>query len=177
MHGLRRPEVFASLVAKQEQADIGELQKLFVTYAAHMNDYLNFLVRQGVPQVEAVLEGIRRCKSLGPALDAFETSSRHYQQFGLSQLADSVASCRAHIANVLRTLERTVFADPELPAPPNAASPPEIGAVMRNLAELRELIAKGTPYRIASAMVEAKYPELVSLSGGAEERRDASPRA
>jgi hypothetical protein len=110
-----------------------------------------------------VLEGIRRCKALSPALDAFEASSRHYQQFGHTQLADSVVSCRTHMARVLRTLETTVFADPELPAPSNVPSPPETGAVMRNLAELRELIAKGSPYRIASAMVEARYPELMPL--------------
>jgi hypothetical protein len=185
MHGIRQSEIVdgdmagQEVVARQEEADIGRLRDLFAEYDTHMSGYLSYLGRQGLPQVEDVLEGIKRCTAFEPLLNAFETSGRHYEQFGLTRLADLVEDCREYSAKVLKRLKVTVFADPELPAPPMARNTPAIGYVMRRLADLHELVAKGTPYWIAYAIVEAKYAGVTPLypDPGAAAPEPANPQA
>jgi hypothetical protein len=179
MHGIRQSEIVDGVMARQEEADIGRLRDLFAEYDAHMSGYLSYLGRQGLPQVEDVLEGIKRCTAFEPLLNAFDTSGRHYEQFGLTRLADLVEDCREYSAKVLKRLKVTVFADPELPAPPMARNTPAIGYVIRRLADLHELVAKGTPYWIAYSIVEAKYRDVTPLypDPGAAESQPAIPQA
>jgi hypothetical protein len=179
MHGIRQSEIVDGVVARQEEADIGRLRDLFAEYDAHMSGYLSYLGRQGLPQVEDVLEGIKRCTAFEPLLNAFDTSGRHYEQFGLTRLADLVENCREYSAKVLKRLKVTVFADPELPTPPMARNTPAIGYVMRRLADLHELVAKGTPYWIAYSIVEAKYRGVTPLypDPGAAAPEPANPQA
>jgi hypothetical protein len=178
MHGIRQSEIIDGIVARQEEADIGRLRDFFAEYAAHMSGYLSYLERQGLPQIEDVLEGIKRCTALEPFLNAFDTSGRHYEQFGLTRLADLVDDCREHTAKVLKRLKVTVFADPELPAPPTG-EPPAIGCVISRLADLHALVAKGTPYWIAYSIVEAKYRGVTPLypDRGAAAPEPANPQA
>jgi hypothetical protein len=126
-----------------------------------------------------VLEGIKRCTAFEPLLNAFDTSGRHYEQFGLTRLADLVEDCREYSAKVLKRLKVTVFADPELPAPPMARNTSAIGYVIRRLADLHELVAKGTPYWIAYSIVEAKYRDVTPLypDPGAAAPEPANPQA
>jgi hypothetical protein len=130
-----------------------------------------------LPQVEDVLEGIKRCGVFEPLLNAFGTSGWHYKQFGLTRLADLVEDYREHTAKVLKRLKVTVFADPELP--PIARNPPAIGGVISRLADLHALVAKGTPYWIAYSLVEAKYAGVTPLhpDPGAAEPQPANPQA
>ncbi len=110
MHGIRQSEIvdgdmaWQEVMARQEEADIGRLRDLFAEYDAHMRGYLSYLDRQGLPQVEDVLEGIKRCRAFEPLLSAFDTSRRHYEQFGLTRLADLVEDCRERAAKLLNDL-------------------------------------------------------------------------
>jgi len=179
MRGIRQSEIIDGIVARQEEVDIGKLQKLFAEYDGHMRGYLSYLDSQGLPQVGDVLEGIKRRSTFEPLLDAFGISSRHYEQFGLTRLANLDDECREHTANVLQRLKVTVFADPELAERPMTTNPPEIGRVIRRLSDLHDLVAKGTPYWIAYAMAEAKHRDAASLhpDPGAAEPEPANPPA
>ncbi len=57
--------------------------------------------------------------------------------------------------------------------------PPAIGCVMSRLADLHALVAKGTPYWIAYALVEAKYADVRPLypDPGAAAPQPAIPQA
>jgi hypothetical protein len=167
MHALRRREAATDIIIEQEDGDIRKLKELFAEYRAHMKSYLDYLGSRERPQLEDVLEGIRRSGEIEPVLDAFEISSRHYQQFGFSRLADLVLNCRMETASILKNLKTIVFADPELPPPPIrikpggakkfAFKPPDIDGVMLRLAQLRALVSNGSPFWVAYSTVEAKY--------------------
>jgi hypothetical protein len=96
------------------------------------------------------------------------------EQADIGRLRDLFAEYDAHMR-----LKVTVFADPEPPAPPMTRNPPAIGFVMHRLADLHELVAKGTPYWIAYSLVEAKYAGVTPLypDPGAAEPEPAIPQA